>query len=120
MLLVVEVGEAFLLQIVLEVEHLPAQQQRGFGRAAAVGVHGDRAAVEIGDCHQRHGEDGETDHHFEERETVCAAHRFCPGASTRSPTTFTRPVSGATSSEKTSSPCARWMAVSSVKPLDQK
>src|SRR5256886_14913712 len=116
-LLVVEIGEAVLLQVVLDVQHLAAQQQGRFGRAPPVSVHRHGAAIEARDRHQRDGEDGERDHHLQQRES--ALHRRCPGASSRWPTTFTLPVSGETRSEYTSPPCDTWMEASSVSPLAQ-
>src|SRR2546430_15877904 len=111
-------SETVLLQVVLDVQHLAAQQQGRLGRAPAVSVHRHSAAVQPRDRHQRDGEDGERDHHFQQRES--ALHRRCPGASSRSAMTFTLPVSGETSSVYTSPPCATWMEASSVSPLDQK
>ena len=67
-LLVVVVGEALVVELLLEVGHLRAGEQRRDGELLGVDVVGDRARVEVEDGHQRQRQDGERDDRLEQRE----------------------------------------------------
>ncbi len=90
----VEVGEALVLVLLLQLRHLPAGEQRGHREVAGVAEVAQRPAGELGHRHERPGQDGQRHHHLEQREAAPPGHPPHRGASGMPLTTRARPVKG--------------------------